>query len=84
MTAQFTKRKTALYFIVVASFLGCRDENIVNDHLSSLNMLKAKMMNNHFELTDFEFEEKFEKRIFDPELFSHEAHIRLAWIQINK
>lgn len=42
MTTQLTKSKTALYFIVVASFLGCQDENIVNDDLSSLNMLTSK------------------------------------------
>jgi hypothetical protein len=41
-------------------------------------------MDNHLELTDREFEEKFKDGTFNPELFSHEAHIRLAWIHINK
>lgn len=41
-------------------------------------------MKNHLELSDLQFEKKFESGSFDPELFNHEAHIRLAWIHINK
>lgn len=40
-------------------------------------------MINHFELTDLEFEVQFESCSLNPVLFSHEAHIRLAWIHIN-
>jgi hypothetical protein len=40
-------------------------------------------MNSHFELTDQEFEQKFEDLLFEPELFTHEAHLRLAWIHIR-
>ena len=35
-------------------------------------------------LTDREFEIQFSKNTLNPELFSHEAHIRLAWIHISK
>lgn len=41
-------------------------------------------MNNHFELSDTEFVEEFDKCTLAPEIFNHEAHLRLAWIQIKK
>ncbi|GAB5527240.1 MAG: hypothetical protein Roseis2KO_51120 [Roseivirga sp.] len=41
-------------------------------------------MEKHFELTDREFETQFENLTLNPALFSHEAHIRLAWIHINQ
>lgn len=41
-------------------------------------------MNNHFELIDLEFERNFANLQLDPAIFSHEAHLRLAWIHINK
>jgi hypothetical protein len=40
-------------------------------------------MENHFQLNDLQFESQFENGTFDPKLFSHEAHIRLAWIHIK-
>jgi hypothetical protein len=39
-------------------------------------------MQPHFSLTDAEFERLFEAGSLDPYLFTHEAHIRLAWIHI--
>ncbi len=42
------------------------------------------LMTTHFDLTDDEFEKKFTDLSLDPELFVHEAHLRLAWIHINK
>ncbi|MBC9796246.1 hypothetical protein [Sinomicrobium weinanense] len=41
-------------------------------------------MENHFTLSDFEFEQQFESGTLSPELFNHEAHLRLAWIHIDK
>jgi hypothetical protein len=41
-------------------------------------------MNNHLELTDLQFEQQFADCKIDPALFSHEAHLRLAWIHIDK
>lgn len=41
-------------------------------------------MEKHFELSDAEFEKTFNKGKLDPEIFSHEAHLRLAWIHIKK
>lgn len=41
-------------------------------------------MDSHFELTDSEFEQQFESCELDPTLFSHEAHLRLAYIHIEK
>ena len=41
-------------------------------------------MENHFNLTDSEFERQFEHCELDPSIFSHEAHLRLAWIHITK
>jgi hypothetical protein len=41
-------------------------------------------MEDHFQFSDEVFENQFEKCLLDPELFSHEAHLRLAWIHIRK
>ncbi|AWH84307.1 hypothetical protein HYN59_03885 [Flavobacterium album] len=41
-------------------------------------------METHFSLTDAEFERLFGTGSLDPDLFTHEAHIRLAWIHIRR
>ncbi|WP_339606028.1 hypothetical protein [uncultured Roseivirga sp.] len=41
-------------------------------------------MEPHFQLSDTEFNRQFTDCSLNPELFSHEAHIRLAWINIKK
>ncbi len=41
-------------------------------------------MEKHFDLSDLEFEEKFKNCSLNPEIFSHEAHVRLAWLHITK
>ena len=41
-------------------------------------------MDTPLELTDVEFEAKFDDCTLNPLLFNHEAHIRLAWIHIKK
>lgn len=41
-------------------------------------------MEPHFNLTDQELESQFESCQLDPTLFSHEAHLRLAWIHIHQ
>lgn len=38
----------------------------------------------HFDVSDDEFEKQFAKCQLNASIFSHEAHIRLAWIHINK
>lgn len=40
-------------------------------------------MEKHFELSDIEFEKQFEDCTLNAELFTHEAHLRLAWIQVK-
>jgi hypothetical protein len=40
-------------------------------------------MEDHFKLSDSEFEKKFESCEFDHSMFNHEAHLRLAWIHIH-
>jgi hypothetical protein len=40
-------------------------------------------MKNHVDLTDDEFEKQFEHCKIDPAMFTHEAHLRLAWIHIE-
>lgn len=42
------------------------------------------MKEEHYKLSDSEFERLFESCELDPQVFSHEAHLRLAWIHINK
>ena len=41
-------------------------------------------MKTHYILNDTEFEEQFKIGLLSPKLFNHEAHLRLAWIQISK
>jgi hypothetical protein len=41
-------------------------------------------MNSHSDLTDAAFEQQFQTCTLDPALFSHEAHLRLAWIHIRQ
>ena len=41
-------------------------------------------MTSHFDLNDESFEQALESCSLDPALFSHEAHLRLAWLQIRK
>ena len=41
-------------------------------------------MRSHFDIDDTAFEKRFQEGTFDPSLFSHEAHLRLAWIHIRK
>lgn len=36
------------------------------------------------DLSDTEFEDQFRQMTLDPALFTHEAHLRLAWIHIEK
>lgn len=41
-------------------------------------------MEPHFELSDQEFVRQFANGQMDPAVFSHEAHLRLAWIHVRK
>lgn len=40
-------------------------------------------MENHFQLSDHEFVYVFKTQTLNPKIFTHEAHIRLAWIYLN-
>ncbi|HEY0730837.1 MAG TPA: hypothetical protein VGD33_00345 [Chitinophagaceae bacterium] len=41
-------------------------------------------MTSHFDLNDESFEQALKTCSLDPALFSHEAHLRFAWLQISK
>ena len=41
-------------------------------------------MEKHWKLTDEAFVYQFEHCILNPSIFSHEAHLRLAWIYLHK
>jgi len=41
------------------------------------------IMEQHFQLSDIEFNRQFTNCTLSPDLFSHEAHLRLAWINIR-
>ncbi len=45
---------------------------------------KILLLNSHHTLSDLEFELQFRNGSLDPVLFTHEAHLRLAWIHIRK
>jgi len=40
-------------------------------------------MESHYNLTDAEFESQFANASLNAEYFTHEAHLRLAWIHLN-
>ncbi|GAB3948738.1 hypothetical protein GCM10028805_23850 [Spirosoma harenae] len=40
-------------------------------------------MESHLDLSDTEFERQFESCQLNPGIFSHEAHLRLAWIHLR-
>ncbi len=41
-------------------------------------------MEKHYSYTDSEFEQQFHDCTLPSEMFTHEAHLRLAWIEISK
>jgi hypothetical protein len=41
-------------------------------------------MKTHYDLSDQEFEEQFASCQLNAAIFSHEAHLRLAWIHVSK
>lgn len=41
-------------------------------------------MQAHYQFTDDEFEKRFHQKTLDPKYFTHEAHLRLAYIHIEK
>lgn len=41
-------------------------------------------MKNHLNLNDQQFEQQFRDGTFPPALFTHEAHLRLAWIHVHR
>ncbi|MEO0732127.1 MAG: hypothetical protein AAFZ52_04795 [Bacteroidota bacterium] len=41
-------------------------------------------MEEHHQLSDTEFAEQFSRATLKPALFSHEAHLRLAWIHLRR
>jgi hypothetical protein len=47
-------------------------------------ILHKKGMHTHLALTDLAFEEQFARHEISPSIFSHEAHLRLAYIHIEK
>ena len=51
--------------------------------ISEIRERKFVNMEQHFILSDEEFEDQFENTSLNSALFSHEAHIRLAWIHIK-
>jgi len=40
-------------------------------------------MKTHYDLSDAQFEEAFKRAMLAPQLFTHEAHLRLAWLHIE-
>lgn len=41
-------------------------------------------MEAHYQFTDDEFEKRFRQKTLNPKYFTHEAHLRLAYIHIEK
>lgn len=58
-------------------------KNWFNGNLKRIS-LKKDLTNSHYRFSDEEFKEVFESCNLDPSLFSHEAHLRLAWIIVRE
>ena len=52
--------------------------------MNQFTRIQDVAMQKHLELSDDIFEQQFKNCQLDPTLFSHEAHLRLAWIHIRK
>jgi len=50
----------------------------------SLQHPKTTPVQAHFRLDDDTFERQFDTAVLPDELFTHEAHLRLAWIQLER
>lgn len=48
------------------------------------NLVLPILMEQHYTLTDSEFEQQFASASLDPAVFSHEAHLRLAWLHLDR
>ena len=55
---------------------------VIGDHRRISLISDTYRHNNHFDLTDDQFVYDFSQCTLDPGLFSHEGHLRLAWIHI--
>ncbi len=47
-------------------------------------LFRYMVIKDHSQLSDEEYEQQFERCTFKPKLFTHEAHLRLAYIHITK
>ncbi|MEM7367733.1 MAG: hypothetical protein AAF587_03965 [Bacteroidota bacterium] len=57
----------------------------VNGDIQNISLPSTEIkLNNHLDLSDEEFVRKFSQCTLAPALFSHEAHVRLAWIHLRK
>lgn len=56
----------------------------INGDVQKICLIRNPNTPSHFNLTDDEFETAFRDCTLDPKLFTHEAHLRLAWIHIEK
>lgn len=63
--------------------MGAADGRGCIDELGRREFVKYYDMKNHFDLSDKNFVASFSNGSLDPKLFSHEAHLRLAWLHIN-
>ena len=57
----------------------------INGDIQPIGLLSNDyQLHNHFDLSDEAFIQQFTNCTLSPGLFSHEAHLRLAWIHLNR
>ena len=57
----------------------------MNGDIKTITLISNEYkMNNHFDLTDDHFLDEIGNCTLPPELFDHEAHLRLAWLYIKR
>lgn len=55
----------------------------INGNLKSIELIRQEQKS-HYKFTNLEFLSQFKNCEFDPNLFSHSAHLRLAWIVVRE
>ena len=57
---------------------------VIEDLMALFEYIYCMRMKDHWQFTDEEYEKAFESYQLKPGMFSHEAHLRLAYIHIKK
>lgn len=85
LESEYASKKYPLkYYSNAVLFSKKARKNWINGDIKKVSLLSIHHeLNNHYDLSNGQFERAFNDCTLPPNLFSHEAHLRLAWININ-